>query len=135
VTQFLPIDLGTPGGTDTVVVSTAAQAVDVFNFSLCSDPGNGFNQLYAQLLGAKLNIANGADGTAVATDIAEADLILATNNCASWAGFTTAQRAVINNLASDFDSYNSGTTGPGHCPGLSSPASSRDGRRGDFVRR
>ena len=49
---------------------------------------NGINKLYAQLLGAKLSGADGADGSVIAGVIAAADAFLANNNSLSWSGLT-----------------------------------------------
>lgn len=113
VTPLLPIWLGTPGGDKSIDVTTTAQAVKILNkFALAS---NGVNRLYAQLLGAKLNIANGADGTAIAGLIAKADLFLANHNSASWITLSKTQRNAVNNWAVKLDNYNNGLIGPGHC--------------------
>ncbi|WP_010246532.1 hypothetical protein [Acetivibrio cellulolyticus] len=63
VSKHLPIWLGTPNGAKSIQVTTPEQAVAILSFS--GDASNGINKLYAQLLGAKLNIDNGADPTAV----------------------------------------------------------------------
>jgi hypothetical protein len=52
--QYLPVLLGTVGGAKTVNVTTEAQAVALLNKAY--DASNGINNLYAQLLGTKLDI-------------------------------------------------------------------------------
>lgn len=76
VTPYLPIWLGKADGAKSVQVTSAVQAVNILSFS--GNTSNGINKLYAQLLGAKLNIANGADGSAVASTIDAADTFLLT---------------------------------------------------------
>ena len=76
---------------------------------------NGINKLYGQLLGAKLNIANGAGGSAVASVISSADTFLATHNSADWGSLTKAQKTQVNTWVTALDAYNNGFTGPGHC--------------------
>lgn len=113
VTPLLPIWLGTSGGAKSVQVTSAAQAVSLLSMS--GDASNGINKLYAQLLGAKLNIAKGADGSAVANTISAADAFLATNNAADWGGLTRAQRNTVLGWMTTLDNYNNGLIGPGHC--------------------
>ena len=114
VTQFLPIDLGTSGGAKTLTVSTASQAVSVLSFF--GNASNGINKLYAQLLGAKLNIANGADGSAIASTISAADAFLATHDSADWSSLTKAEKQQVLAWMETLDDYNNGLIGPGHCP-------------------
>jgi hypothetical protein len=90
---------------------TVAQLV-----SILSQPvgGNGVISLSHQLIAAKLNIANGADGSAIASTIASADSTIGN----TWVppvnpgylppGTTSALVTALNN-------YNTGVTGPGHC--------------------
>jgi hypothetical protein len=113
VTQRLPIWLGTPGGAKSVHVTTASQAVTLLSMS--GEASNGINKLYAQLLGAKLNIASGADGSAVSATIAAADTFLSTRNAADWSSLTKAQKAQVLSWATALDNYNNGLLGPGHC--------------------
>jgi hypothetical protein len=79
------------------------------------DSSNGINKLYAQLLGAKLNGASGADTSAVAAVIAAADAFLATHDTLSWSSLSDAQKSQVNSWMSSLDAYNNGQTGPGHC--------------------
>jgi hypothetical protein len=113
VTQFLPIWLGTAGGAKSVQVTTASQAVSLLSMS--GNASNGINKLYAQLLGAKLNIAAGASVSPVGSTIASADAFLATHNSADWGSLTKSQQSYVLGLAAALDNYNSGLTGPGHC--------------------
>ena len=113
VTPLLPQWLGTSGGAKSVRVTTAAQAVSLLDKS--GDASNGINKLYAQLLGAKLNIANGANGSAVLQTITQADAFLATHSAGDWGSLTAAQRQQVLSWAAMLDDYNNGRVGPGHC--------------------
>jgi len=118
VTPLLPVWLGTSGGAKSIQVTTAAQAVGLLSFTGSNnvfDASNGINKLYAQLLAAKLNIANGADGSAVTSTIAAADAFLANNNSTNWSGLSKAQKAQVLAWMTTLDNYNNGLTGPGHC--------------------
>ena len=113
VTPLLPLWLGTAGGTKSVHVTTAALAVSLLDRS--GDASNGINKLYAQLLAAKLNIANGASGAAVLQTITQADLFLASHGASDWNSLTSAQRQQVLAWMSTLDDYNNGRLGPGHC--------------------
>jgi hypothetical protein len=113
VTQFLPIWLGTSGGAKSVQVTTAAGAASILGVPDSSS--NGISKLYAQLLAAKLNIANGADGSAVASTIADADAFLATHDSGDWTSLSPAEQTTVLGWMTTLDNYNNGLIGPGHC--------------------
>jgi hypothetical protein len=76
--------------------------------------GNGLIALAHQLIAAKLNIAKGADGTAIAAAIAAADALiggLVVPPVGAGSLPNSATSALIGALAG----YNEGLTGPGHC--------------------
>src|SRR5205085_1590750 len=69
--------------------------------------------LIHQLIAAKLNIASGADNSAVASTITMADTYLQNNALKSRPlGKAKTQGTT---LAQTLDNYNSGLIGPGHC--------------------
>lgn len=118
MTALLPIQLGTVGGAKSIQVTTAALAVQLLSFNGSNnvfDASNGINKLYAQLLGVKLDIANGSDGSAVASTIAAADAFLATHNSTDWSSLTKPQRNQVLSWVVTLDQYNNGLIGPGHC--------------------
>jgi len=117
ITALLPQFLGSGGG-KTITVTTATQAVSLLSFNGSNgvfEASNGINKLYAQLLAAKLNIAGGANGSAVALTIAAADAFLATHNSTDWKGLSKSQKQMVLDWMSTLDSYNNGVIGPGHC--------------------
>ena len=68
-----------------------------------------------QLIAAKLNIANGADASSIATTIANADLLIGNKVIPPiGAGALTNNPATA--YANTLDDYNNGLIGPGHCP-------------------
>jgi hypothetical protein len=115
VTPLLPIWLGTPGGTKSIDVTTATIAHNILLQNVYGTAKNGITKLYAQLLGAKLSIASGADNTAVDPTIALADAFLATHNYQDWNGLSKADKQTILVWQSIFDDYNNGLIGPIHC--------------------
>jgi hypothetical protein len=112
VTPLLPVLLGTAGGAKSVNVTTAAQAVALLKKG---DSSNGIEKLYAQLLGAKLNIASGASSSSVSGIIAAADAFLATHNASDWDSLTSTQKAQVLSWMTTLDNYNNGLVGPEHC--------------------
>jgi len=90
---------------------TAAEILSILN-----EPagGNGLIILAHQLIGTKLNVANGADPTAVASDIANADAMIGAL-VVPPVGSDALSPGSVNSLASTLDDYNNGLIGPGHC--------------------
>jgi hypothetical protein len=73
--------------------------------------GNGLLTLAHQLIAAKLNIANGADDSAIASVVAAADATI--GNLVVGTDFLSAGSTSA--LVTDLTNYNEGATGPGHC--------------------
>ncbi len=90
-------------------------AYNVLRQRVYGSPSNGITKLYAQLLGAKLSIADGAGDGAVAMAIAAADAFLASHDWTDWNGLSTAQKDMVMAWHGMFDDYNNGEIGPGHC--------------------
>jgi hypothetical protein len=78
--------------------------------------GNGLIILAHQLITAKLNLANGADASAVAAAIASADALIGGLVIPPVGGDSLAP-ALTGALTQTLDNYNSGITGPGACSG------------------
>lgn len=114
VTQYLPIWLGNADGQYSVQVTTAVMSYEILSMSWDSQK-NGIIKLYAQLLGAKLSIASGADGSAVAGVITDADNFLAAHPWSSWYSLSKTDQKMVNAWMETLDLYNNGYIGPGHC--------------------
>jgi len=111
VGPLLPQSLGLPGGTTTVTVTGAGQALPILSFA--RDRANGINRLYAQLLAAKLNVANGTDAAAAAPALAAADALLAEHDASDWTAYP--DKAGVVALTDLLAAYNDGLAGPPSC--------------------
>jgi len=76
--------------------------------------GNGLISLAHQLIAAKLNLANGADGTSVAGAIAAADALIG-SLVVPPVGAGSLPNSATSALNATLASFNEGTIGPGHC--------------------
>ena len=76
--------------------------------------GNGLISLAHQLIAAKLNIANGADGSVVNATIAAADALIGGLVIPPVGGGFLAPGST-SGLTQTLDDWNNGITGPGHC--------------------
>lgn len=76
--------------------------------------GNGLVSLAHQLIAVKLNIANGADPSAVNSAVAAADALIGGQSVPPVGTGYLAPNAT-SSLNSALDGYNNGLTGPGHC--------------------
>jgi hypothetical protein len=115
VTPLMSIWLGDSGGLKSILIGDAATAVDVLKMKTYGKPSNGITKLYAQLLGAKLNVASGASGSDVAGTIADADAFLAGTDWNDWSGLSDADKDMVEDWKDMLDDYNKGDIGPGHC--------------------
>ncbi len=115
VTPLLPIWLGTADEDESILVNSAQVAYDILTQHVYGEPSNGITKLYAQLLAAKLNIAAGASGGAVGEAIGDANEFLAAHSWESWASLTRDQKNMVLQWKDQFDMYNNGWIGPGHC--------------------
>lgn len=102
--------------TVTSLVLGTVNYTDLELLSIFNTPasGNGLIALAHQLIAAKLNIAHGSDGTAVASAISAADALIGGNVVPPLGtGYLapSATSALITTLAN----YNEGAIGPGHC--------------------
>jgi len=115
VTPLLPIWLGTPGGENSIEVTTAQQAVDILSQSVYGTQSNGITKLYAQLLAAKLNLKSGAGGGAIAVIVRLIDRYLASNSYTRWNSMSRIEKTLILVWHRTLDHYNNGLIGPRHC--------------------
>jgi hypothetical protein len=82
--------------------------------SILDTPGNGLVALAHQLIAAKLNVANGADDSAIAGAIVAADALIG-GLVVPPVGTGTLAPSATSTLTSTLDSFNQGVIGPGHC--------------------
>jgi hypothetical protein len=84
--------------------------------SILDEPvkGNGLISLAHQLIAAKLNIANGADPTAISSTITAADNLIG-GKVVPPVGNGSLTPAQVSALVTALTNFNEGTTGPGHC--------------------
>ena len=100
-----------PGTTITLgnVIYSDAQMLAIL--SMTPPASDGLVSLADQLIAAKLNIANGADASAIAPTVASADALIGD----LVIGVDSVPPAVTSTLTAALTSYNEGATGPGHC--------------------
>lgn len=115
LTQYLPIWLGNDDGDKSLAVTTDTIAVDVLHQHVYGAPKNGITKLYAQLLAAKLNIANGADDSDIADVISDADDFLEMYDWNDWDDLSKDDKHMVLDWKDSLDDYNNGKIGPGHC--------------------
>lgn len=108
VSPLLPLWLGTPNGAKSLHVTSAAQAVQVLEMKTYGSASNGITKLYAQLLAAKLNQANGADTTSIAKTISQADAFLASNNWQDWNSLNAQTKTTVLGWMTTLDNFNNG---------------------------
>jgi len=90
---------------------TDLQLLSIFNTPAA---GNGLVSLAHQLMAAKLNVASGADDSAIAATIAAADALIS-NLVAPPVGAGSLANSATSALNGALTNYNEGATGPGHC--------------------
>ena len=115
VTDLLPIWLGDEDDSLSLAVTTAQMAYDILQQHEYGHPSNGITRLYAHLLAAKLNIANGADDEDIADTITDADSFLGDHDWESWGDLGHDDRQMVNGWKDMLEDYNSGDIGPGSC--------------------
>jgi hypothetical protein len=93
------------------VTYSQADLLAIFNTPAA---GNGLIALAHQLIAAKLNIAAGADGTAVAVAIASADALIG-GLVVPPVGSGSLSPGLTSALITTLTSFNEGAIGPGHC--------------------
>jgi hypothetical protein len=90
---------------------TAAQLLSILNQPVA---GNGLISLAHQLIGAKLNIAAGANPSSISATITAADALIG-GLVVPPVGAGTLAPAATSGLTQALDDYNNGVSGPGHC--------------------
>ena len=102
VKALLPVTLGTPGGSKSVVVTSTLQTMTILGAEWYSS--NVVSHLATELVAAKLNAASGRDVSSIAGAMALADAFLATHNAYSW--LSTAEKAHAKALTVALEAYN-----------------------------
>ncbi|HOP07319.1 MAG TPA: DNRLRE domain-containing protein [candidate division Zixibacteria bacterium] len=115
VTPLLPVYLGDMGGAKSLFIDNAAAAVDVFKMKAYGGAKNGIAKLYAQLLGARLNMLSGASTMDVADAMSEADAFLANHDWMDWSSLSPMDQQMVLAWKDMLDDFNNGYIGPGHC--------------------
>ncbi|WP_247235073.1 hypothetical protein [Telluribacter sp. SYSU D00476] len=87
---------------------TNADLIKILNTSVA---GNGLISLAHQLIAAKLNIANGANPTAITKCMSDADKLIGSKNILK----DKVSPSTTSSLVETLTKYNEGKIGPGHC--------------------
>ena len=90
---------------------TDVQLLSILN---TAPKGNGLLTLAHQLIAAKLNIANGADGSSISATIAAADALIG-GLVIPPVGSGSLSSSAVASLVTALTNFNQGATGPGHC--------------------
>ncbi|MCB1183612.1 hypothetical protein KDM41_09260 [bacterium] len=114
VEPMLPLLLGAEGGEKTMAVEDTDTVYAVLQQHAWGHPSNGITKLYAQLLTAKINIANGADGTGAAEAIAWADAFLADHDWNDWCNLDRDGQREVNRMLGHFQVRSTGDCGDDH---------------------
>jgi len=96
--------------------TTSYSQTDLLNILNQPVKGNGLVSLAHQLIAAKLNIANGASGSVIATTIANADSAIG-GLVVPPIGSGSLSTSSVGSLVTALDNFNNGLVagGPGHC--------------------
>jgi hypothetical protein len=115
VSHHLPLWLGLPDSTKSIHITTLDEARKALWMLGYGNPLNGITRLYAQLLAAKLNIANGASDNAIAETIISVDLFLSNHNWHDNDNLDGNERQLVYDWRNTLFGYNHGIIGPGRC--------------------
>ncbi|MDI6719033.1 MAG: hypothetical protein QMD46_05420 [Methanomicrobiales archaeon] len=115
ITGLLPLWLGTASAGKSIEVGTTPDAVYILSSEEHGTNSNGIVNLYAHLLATKLNVANGADGTAIVDAVGAADEFLASHDKDDWGTLSNGDKGSVRSWKDTLESYNEGLIGPGHC--------------------
>jgi len=118
ISPLLPIWLGDEGGPKSLLVRTKWVARIVLSMHARRSLWNGILKLRAQLLAAKLNIADGAQDTDIADVISEADGFLANHTFRDWRRMRWQARKDVLTWTRMLKKFNNGKIGPGSCDNL-----------------
>lgn len=102
VEPMLPLTLGDEGGAMSRVVDSTEVAHAVLQQHTWGHPSNGITKLYTKLLTAKINVANGADGSRAAEAMAAADAFLADHDWTDWENLCRDDRRMVQRMLGSF---------------------------------
>lgn len=120
---LLPISIGREGMRHSFMVTTTEDAISILSMQNHEeDDGddesfycNAIENLYAQLLAAKLNVAKGADKGHARWVMRRADRFVGRNDLDEWDDLGWWQKGRVLRLGRLLGKYNSGMIGPGAC--------------------
>ncbi len=119
VAALLPLWLGEPNGTHSLVVEDADAAWKVLAMQTHLPKNNGVVKLRAHLLATKLNVANGASDAEISATVSAADEFLAEHVSEDWGDLPKELRKAVRSWKALCEAFNNGEIGPGSCPELS----------------
>jgi hypothetical protein len=102
IKELLPISLGNPGGSKTVVVTSTLQSLMILGAEWYSS--NVVAHLQTELLAAKLNKATGRDTSSIAGAMAAADAFLASKSTSSSLSYS--EKSYAKSLTEQLEKYN-----------------------------
>ena len=112
---LMQIPIGREDAFEGVVDLVTMKAIYFDGSNGVTNPSNGINKLYAQLLTTKLNAAHAALPASIASIVAQADAFLATHDSTDWASLANALRQQVLAAVTALDNYNSGVGGVDAC--------------------
>ena len=115
LSQFLPVWLGEPDGDNSLLVDNNCAAMEYLHSKRARNDFDAVKPLLKELLAAKLNIAAGADGSAVADVLAEVDAFLAAHFVETRRSFSREQWKDLVQWRRSLHAFNAGEVGPGLC--------------------
>ncbi len=115
ITPLLPIWLGTPGGPQSVEINSNCEAKEYLLRCHRARLFAAMKPLFSELLAAKLNIAAGADDSAVAEVIVAADQFIGSRAITKRAALTRSEMRLVHQWQHILHRFNVGEIGPGSC--------------------
>lgn len=115
VSELLPVWLGTPGGLNSVEITSPCQTREYLVRQRRPDQFAAVKTLLCEQLAAKLNIASGADDAAIENIVIAVDEFLAARVIDSRHTLSRSEMRRIHQWQKALQRYNHGEIGPGRC--------------------
>ncbi len=115
LSPMLPVWLGEPNGNQSILVDNNCTAMEYLHSRRGRNDFDAVKPLLKELLAAKLNIAAGADGSAIADVVAEVDAFLAAHYVETRRSFSREQWKNLVQWRRNLHAFNAGEIGPGRC--------------------